>query len=122
MQLNPLSIEPVAAAIAIAQKRGRLEEVADLVEEAVERQPENPDVWLRAYAVQQFVDDAPARIASVQRGCSSSTRTRDRVPFDAVAGRRRRPVGQRHRHAARRRGAARRRRPRSARRLRTPGR
>ena len=67
MQLNPLAIDPVVAGISIAQKRGRYGEVADLVEEAVERQPENPDVWLRAYSVQHFVDDAPARVASVRR-------------------------------------------------------
>src|SRR6185503_15808371 len=64
MQLNPLSIEPVVAAIAIAQKRGRYDQVADLIEEAADRQPENPDVWLRAYLVQHFVDDAPARLAT----------------------------------------------------------
>ena len=67
IQLNPLAIEPVESAIVIAQKRGRVEEVADLLEEAVERQPENPDVWLLAYAVQRFMDDAPARIATVRR-------------------------------------------------------
>ena len=67
MQLNPLSIDPVAAAIAIALKRGRLQEVAELVEETADRQPQNPDVWLRAYAVQQSIDDAPARIASLRR-------------------------------------------------------
>ena len=85
MQLNPLSIDPVAAAIAIAQKRGRFEEVADLLEEGVDRQPENPDVWLRAYAVQHFVDDAPARIASVRRLLELDPHE-DRIPFDAVAG------------------------------------
>jgi O-antigen ligase len=67
MQLNPLSIDPFAAAIAIALKRGRLQEVAELVEETADRQPQNPDVWLRAYAVQQSIDDAPARIASLRR-------------------------------------------------------
>ncbi|MGH2838030.1 MAG: O-antigen ligase family protein, partial [Thermoleophilaceae bacterium] len=85
MQLNPLSIEPVAAGIAIAQRRGRFEEVADFVEEAVDRQPENPDVWLRAYAVQQFVDDAPARIASVRRMLELDPHE-SRIPFDTVAG------------------------------------
>jgi hypothetical protein len=85
MQLNPLSIDPVAAAIAIAEKRGRFEEVADLIEEGVDRQPENPDVWLRAYAVQHFVDDAPARIASVRRLLELDPHE-DRIPFDAVAG------------------------------------
>jgi tetratricopeptide (TPR) repeat protein len=85
IQLNPLSIEPVAAAIAIAQKRGRFEEVADLIEEAVERQPENPDVWLRAYAVQQFVDDAPARIASLRRALELDPHDQS-VPFDAAIG------------------------------------
>ena len=84
-QLNPLAIEPVAAGIAIAQKRGRYEEVADLVEEAVDRQPENPDVWLRAYSVQQFVDDAPARIASVRRMLELDPHE-SRLPFHAVAG------------------------------------
>ena len=85
MQLNPLSIEPIAAGIAIAQRRGRYEEVADFVEEAVERQPENPDVWLRAYSVQQFVDDAPARIASVRRMLELDPHE-SRIPFDTVAG------------------------------------
>ena len=85
MQLNPLSIDPVTAALAIAQKRGRFGEVADLVEEGVDRQPENPDVWLRAYAVQHFVDDAPARIASVRRLLELDPHE-NRVPFDAVPG------------------------------------
>jgi tetratricopeptide (TPR) repeat protein len=85
MQLNPLSIEPVAAALAIAQKRGRFEEAADLIEEAVDRQPENPEVWLRAYALQNFIDDASARIASVRRVLELDPHE-DRVPFDAVAG------------------------------------
>ena len=85
VQLNPLSVEPVSIAIAIAQKRGRLEEVAELVEEAVERQPENPDVWLRAYSVQHFVDDAPARIASVRRVLELDPHEGS-VPFDAVLG------------------------------------
>jgi hypothetical protein len=85
MQLNPLSIEAVAAGVAIAQRRGRFEEVADLIEEAVERQPENPDVWLGAYAVQNFVDDTPARIASVRRLLELDPHE-DRVPFDAVVG------------------------------------
>ena len=85
MQLNPLSIDSVTAAIAIAQKRGRLGEVAELVEEGVDRQPENPDVWLRAYAVQHFIDDAPARIASVRRLLELDPHE-SRVPFDAVPG------------------------------------
>ena len=85
MQLNPLSIDPVAAAIAIAQKRGRVGEAGDLIEEAVDRQPENPDVWLRAYAVQQFIDDAPARIASVRRLFELDPHE-DRIPFSAVSG------------------------------------
>jgi hypothetical protein len=59
--------------------------VADFVEEAVDRQPENPDVWLRAYAVQQFVDDAPARIASVRRMLELDPHE-SRIPFDTVAG------------------------------------
>ena len=104
MQLNPLSIEPVTAALAIAQKRGRFEEVADLVEEGVERQPENPDMWLRAYAVQHFVDDAPARIASVRRLLELDPHE-DRVPFDAVAGDVAAQSASATGHAARRRGA-----------------
>jgi hypothetical protein len=85
MQLNPLAIEPVAAAIAIAQKRGRYAEVADLLEEAVDRQPENPDVWLRAYVVQHFIDDAPARIASVKKVLELDPHE-DLIVFDTVAG------------------------------------
>ena len=85
MQLNPLAIEPVAAAIAIAQKRGRYAEVADLLEEAVDRQPENPDVWLRAYVVQQFIDDAPARIASVKKVLELDPHE-DLIVVDTVAG------------------------------------
>jgi hypothetical protein len=85
MELNPLAIEPVAAAIAIAQKRGRYAEVADLLEEAVERQPENPDVWLRAYSIQHFIDDAPARIASVKRVLELDPHE-DVVVVDGVAG------------------------------------
>ena len=85
MQLNPLSIDSAAAAVAIAQKRGRVGEVAELTEESVDRQPENPDAWLRAYAVQYFVDDAPARIASLGRVLELDPHE-DRVSFDAVVG------------------------------------
>jgi len=85
IQLNPLAIEPVSAAIAIARKRGRYEEVADLVEEAVDRQPQNPDVWLRAYLVQHFVDDGPAQIASVRRMLELDPHE-NRLPRHAIAG------------------------------------
>ena len=85
LQLNPLSIEPVVAAIAIAQKRGRYGEVADLLEEAVDRQPENPDVWLRAYLVQQFLDDTPKRIATVKRVLELDPHD-DTIPIGVVAG------------------------------------
>ena len=73
----------MTAAVAIAQKRGRYEEVADLVEEAVERQPENPDVWLRAYAVQLSVDDVPARITSLRRALELDPHD-ESVPLDAA--------------------------------------
>jgi tetratricopeptide (TPR) repeat protein len=85
MQLNPLAVEPVAAAIAIAQRRGRYAEVADLLEEAVDRQPENPEVWLRAYVVQHFIDDAPARIASVKKVLELDPHE-DLIVIDTVAG------------------------------------
>jgi hypothetical protein len=85
VQLNPLSIEPVVSAIAIAQKRGRYGEVADLLEEAVDRQPENPDVWLRAYLVQVFVEDTPARIATARRVLELDPHD-ENVSLDAVAG------------------------------------
>jgi O-antigen ligase len=85
IQLNPLAVDPVLAAITIAQKRRRYGEVADLLEEAVERQPENPDVWLRAYFVQQLTDDAPARIQATRRALALDPRV-DAIPFDAVLG------------------------------------
>jgi O-antigen ligase len=84
MQLNPLAIEPVAAAMAVAQKRGRYEEVSDLIEEMIDRQPENPDVWLRAYAIQHFFDDAPARTASARRLLELDPHE-DRVSFNSIA-------------------------------------
>ena len=86
MQLNPLSIEPGRGGDrdrpeARALRGGR----PTWSRRAVDRQPENPDVWLRAYAVQHFVDDAPARIASVRRLLELDPHE-DRVPFDSVAG------------------------------------
>ena len=103
MQLNPLAIEPVVSAIAIAQKRGRYGEVADLLEEAVDRQPENPDVWLRAYLVQVFVDDTPARIRTARRVLQLDPHDRN-VKLGIGDRRRRRALGERHRHAAPGRG------------------
>ena len=85
IQLNPLSIDPVLAAVTIAQKRGRYEEVADLLEEAVDRQPENPDVWMRIYVVQQLTDDVPARMATLRKILELDPHE-DSIPFDAVAG------------------------------------
>lgn len=85
MQLNPLAIDPVAAAMSVAQKRGRYGEVAELVEEAVDRQPENPDAWLRAYAVQHFLNDAPARIRTARRVLALDPHE-SRIPLAAVAG------------------------------------
>jgi hypothetical protein len=85
MQLNPLSIDPVVAAIGIAQKRGRYTEVADLLEEAVDRQPQNPDVWLRAFLVQQFLDDAPAKFATVRKVLALDPHD-ETIPIGAVAG------------------------------------
>ena len=107
MQLNPLSIEPVTAALAIAQKRGRYEEVADLVEEAVERQPENPDVVAARIRRAAASWTTRRRGSRASAGCSSSTRTRP-DPVRLRRGRRGGPVGQRHRNAARGRGRSRR--------------
>ena len=85
IQLNPLAIDPVVSAIVIARKRGRYKEAGDLLEEAIERQPENPDVWLRAYVFQWFIDDAPARIASVRRMLALDPHE-NRVPFQPAVG------------------------------------
>jgi hypothetical protein len=67
IQLNPLAVDPVLAAVTIAHERGRYAQVADLLEEAVERQPDNPDVWLRVYFTQLLTDDTPARILALRR-------------------------------------------------------
>jgi hypothetical protein len=47
MTLNPLSVEPVFAAATLAERRGRYQEASELLEEALDRQPRNPQVWLR---------------------------------------------------------------------------
>jgi O-antigen ligase len=85
IQLNPLALEPVFAAVAVAQKRGRQREALELLEEAVERQPENPDVWLRVYLVQHFAHDVPARIATLEKVLALDPHYDD-LPLAAVTG------------------------------------
>jgi hypothetical protein len=75
MQLNPLSIDRSRADRDRPEARPP-EEVGDLIEEAVDRQPENPDVWLQGLRVQHFIDDAPGADRERPADCSSSTRTR----------------------------------------------
>ena len=84
-RLNPLSIDPVFAAVTVAQRRGRYEEVSDLLEEAVERQPENPDVWHRIYVVQLLTNDVPARMEAVRRIVELDPHDSS-IPFDVVVG------------------------------------
>lgn len=45
--LNPLAVEPVLVAATTAQKRSQFTRASELFGEAVRRQPDNPEVWLR---------------------------------------------------------------------------
>ena len=45
--LNPLAVEPVLVAATTAQKRSQFARASELFGEAVRRQPDNPEVWLR---------------------------------------------------------------------------
>jgi hypothetical protein len=51
-RLNPLAVEPVLVAAQAAQRRGRYQRAADLLAEAVHRQPESPTAWFRIAALE----------------------------------------------------------------------
>jgi hypothetical protein len=46
-RLNPLAVEPLFAAATIAERRGRLDEARARLVEALQRQPDSVDGWIR---------------------------------------------------------------------------
>lgn len=65
-RLNPLSAEPSAAAAAIADRRGRYERAAELLAEGVERQPNDPQSWLRVATFNVRRDDVREAIVAAR--------------------------------------------------------
>ena len=55
--LNPLAVEPVLVAANTAQKRSQFARASELFGEAVRRQPDNPEVWLRLAAFELLRGD-----------------------------------------------------------------
>lgn len=66
-RLNPLSAEPSAAAAAIADRRGRYARAAELLAEGVERQPNDPQSWLRVATFNVRRDDMRAALVAARQ-------------------------------------------------------
>jgi O-antigen ligase len=65
-RLDPFSVEPLLAAAGIAERRGQTELAAELLVDAVERQPDNPRVWVRLARLQVLLGDIPAGLRSTR--------------------------------------------------------
>jgi len=63
-RLNPVSVAPVFAQAAIAERGNQPEAAAGLLVEAVERQPDNPQTWTRLLRFQVLVNDSSAALRS----------------------------------------------------------
>ena len=66
-RLNPLADDPVAAAAAIAERRGHYDRAAELLGEGVERAPSDPQAWLRVAAFNVRRDDLAAALVAIDR-------------------------------------------------------
>ena len=64
-RLNPLSADPVVAAAAIAEGRGRYADASALLAEGVDRQPNDPQSWLRVATFNVRRDDLSAALAAL---------------------------------------------------------
>jgi O-antigen ligase/polysaccharide polymerase Wzy-like membrane protein len=66
-RLNPLSLEPLFAAASIANRRGRFQEAAGLVEEATRIQPDNWEGWRRLSELEAGLQDTEAAAEAFRR-------------------------------------------------------
>ncbi len=64
-RLNPLSVEPLFAQAAIAERGNQPRKAARLFVDAVDLQPDNPDTWNRLLRFQVLLDDAGGTSASL---------------------------------------------------------
>ena len=66
-RLNPLAVEPVLLAATVAQKRSQFARASELFGEAIRREPDNPEVWLRLAAFELLRGDYPRMQAAANR-------------------------------------------------------
>jgi len=64
-RLNPFAVEPVFAQAAIAERGNQAAAAADLLVDAVERQPDNPSTWIRLARFQVLLNDPGAAVKSL---------------------------------------------------------
>lgn len=69
-RLDPLSTQPLLAGVRVAERQGRYRRTADLVGEALERQPDDPAVWAQVARLQLLAGDIRASSASSLVGLS----------------------------------------------------
>jgi O-antigen ligase len=80
-RLNPLAVEPLFAAAAIAQRRDRLLEQRRLLLDAVDRQPSSAGAWARLVVVAMALNDRAGAIAAANRALELDPHNRDLREF-----------------------------------------
>jgi tetratricopeptide (TPR) repeat protein len=66
-RLDPLAVEPLFVAAAIAQGRDRLLDARRYLLQAADRQPDNPDVWFRVAGIALALADRPGFQRAAQK-------------------------------------------------------
>jgi hypothetical protein len=87
-RLDPLSTEPLFVAAAVAQARGRLLEARDDLLSAADRQPDDPDAWLRLGFLAISLADRQGAVIATQRVAALDPHN----PFGAALARRTLPL------------------------------
>jgi hypothetical protein len=64
-RLNPFAVEPLFAQASIAQRGNRPRKAAQLLVDAVDRQPDNPQTWSRLLVIQGLLDDSGGLLRSI---------------------------------------------------------
>jgi hypothetical protein len=72
--LDPLAIEPLLAGARIAERRGQYAREAELLADAVERQPDNPRAWLALARFDFLIGDRRATAAAARRALTLDPR------------------------------------------------
>lgn len=65
--LNPAAIEPLFIGAAVAERRNQFARASELIHEAIERQPDNPAVWVRAARFETLAGNYQAGLRSAER-------------------------------------------------------